>query len=123
MAREVATVDGADATDHPVGRSACNQVVDAAPTTLGGDDHGTVFDEACVVDKVGNVFASGAPSNRTTSLHGVGPRRIETNVVPLEYLGEIGANVGEIYNRLGHINTGGHFDQIDHQQTLASEHG
>ena len=38
-------------------------------------------------------------------------------------LGEIGANVGEIYNRLGDINTGGHLDQIDHQQELAGEHG
>ena len=123
MAREVATVDGADATDHPVGRSARNQVVDAAPTTLGGDDHGTIFDKACVVDKVSNVFAGGAAANRTTSLHGVGPRRIETDVVSCKHLGEIGANVGEVYICLGDINTGGHLDQIDYQQTLASKHG
>ena len=67
-----------------------------SPPPLRGHDERRVLHEAAVVDEVGDVLARGALPGRTPARDGVGSTVIETDVVALDHLGEVGAHVVEV---------------------------
>ncbi len=85
-------VDGADATDEPVGGRVGDQVVEAAPAPLAGDHDRAVLDERAVVDEVVDVLAGRAPLPGAPFGDGIGTRLVETDAMALQHVGEIGAH-------------------------------
>ncbi len=84
-------VDGPGAADHPVGGGAGDELVELATPPLGGDHRGPVLDEAALVEEVGDVLAGGALAAAPPSLDGLGPGRVEPDLVPCPHLRQVGA--------------------------------
>ena len=89
---EQIAVDRADPADHPVGRSALDQLVDRTPPALSRDHQRAVLDERAFVDEVGDVLACGAPTDRPASFDRLGTSCIETHRVTGVHLLEVGSN-------------------------------
>jgi hypothetical protein len=81
----------ADPGDQAVGRGPGDELVHRPAPALGGDGEGAVLDVAALVDEVGDVLAGGPVAPLVALGHHLRPGLVEPRPVPLDHLGEVGA--------------------------------
>ena len=92
LGAEQVAVDRADAADEAVGRRVGDEIGEVTPAALSGDHERAVLDERPVVDEVGDVLPRRAPASLAAPSDGVGAGLVEAGDVPLDRLGEVGAD-------------------------------
>lgn len=86
---DTSTVDGADATDKPIGGRPLDELLVAAPRPLCGDHERPVLDEGAGIEKRLEIFTCGSSSCVLAPGHGIRACRVERAFVAVEHAGQV----------------------------------
>ena len=90
-------INGAGAANQTICRAHGLQFFTAAATTLGGQRHGAVFLEAVGIQQVVQVFPCRALALAVAFLHRLRPARITDGLMPIQYLGQVLADMVQVH--------------------------